>query len=63
MKRLFIVWRFVISIGWAKSGLWSNTCGSEKRIHIASMHILQQDDNSALSVIIGPVSLVIGLAV
>lgn len=60
MTKIFSIWRFVISLGLAKSGLWCTTTEKNQRVYIFSIHILKQDDNSALNILIGPFSIIIG---
>lgn len=62
MTKVISLWRMVVSVGWARSGTWSNICGREERTYIASLHIVKRDGNKALSFVIGPASLIIGLA-
>jgi len=63
MTIIFSVWRFVFSIGWAKSGTWMTTERNQRRIYILSIHVLEKDNNRALNFILGPISLIVGYAV
>lgn len=62
MTKVFSLWRIVVSIGWARSGSWSTICGREERHYIASILIVKIDGNKALSIVIGPASLIVGIA-
>ena len=62
MTKIISFWRFVVSLGWAKSGTWANTTKSgEQRVYLVSMHILKRADTKALSIIIGPAAIIIGV--
>jgi len=61
MTKIFNIWRFVIQLGFAKSGLWTMTSNREFRTMLFSIHIVEDDNkNKALSIIIGPFSLITG---
>lgn len=60
MTKIFEIWRFVISIGIAKSGLWENTINNDKRIHLFTISLLKRNSSKAISIIIVPLSLMIG---
>lgn len=52
----------LLSISWAKSGLWSNKISTDIELtHLFSIFISTRDQLSALSIIIGPANIKIGL--
>lgn len=60
MKKIFSVWRFVISIAWAKSLTWGLTTEKETRTMLLAFNIIERDASKALEVIIGPLAIVVG---
>lgn len=61
MKKISRLWRFLVCIGWAKTGLWHKTRGLEKELTIVSLYILERDDKRAVGFIFGPIIILIGL--
>lgn len=64
MTKIFSIWRFVIMLGWAKSGTWWVTNDRESRTLYLSIHKVDEagSDLSALGIIILPLSITIGFA-
>jgi len=60
MSKIFSIWRFVVSVGFARSGTWSNTTEVEQRTYIVSLHLLRREDKTAINLVIGPLSLIVG---
>lgn len=58
MTKIFTLWRLVLKIGWAKSGLWTSTTSKEKQTHIIALRLLNRNGDKALSLVIGPVLIV-----
>ena len=61
MSKIFSFFNLVIGMGWAKSGTWAITSSEEQRIYLLSLHIVKQDEDKALSFIMGPVAITIGI--
>lgn len=61
MTKIITFWRFVIQLGWARSLTWALTTEKEKRIYIFTLHIVKRGNDKALSFVIGPVSVLIGV--
>lgn len=62
MYKVCNFWRLVIGLGVSKSGLWySKDHRRCEKIYIVSMHIVQRGTHSGFCVIIGPISVIIGL--
>lgn len=53
--------RVVVGVGCAKSGTWfsMNTTG-EKRTHLFSVAVVENDESKALSIIVLPFSIMLG---
>jgi len=64
MTKVFSIWRFVLMLGWAKSGTWWVTNEREQRTLYFSIHKVKEvgSDLSAFGVIILPLSITFGLA-
>ena len=62
MTKGFSFWRIVAQIGWAKSGLWAVTTDKEQRVYLFGCHLVKKGDDAALTILIGPFSLIIGIA-
>jgi len=62
VTKIFSIWRFVISVGWARSGLWETTTKKDRRTYLFSLHLVERNGDKALSLLIGPVSLIVGFA-
>ena len=60
MKKVFSFWRIIIAVALTKS-LWTITTEKEERTVIVAMNFVQKDDNLALEIFLGPLSIVIGL--
>jgi len=63
MQKVFTIGRLVLSVGWANSGLWRSTdltALPETKIHLMAIRIISRGGSTALSVIVLPVSLMIG---
>ena len=63
MNKIFSFWRFVVSVGWAKSLTWAVATEKEQRIYLFSVHLIERDNSKALSLIILPVAITIGLVI
>ncbi len=50
-----------MGFGWAKSGTWATTVDKEQRIYLLSLHILKREENKAVNIIIGPISVIVGM--
>ena len=61
MTKVFSIKRLVVFIGWAKSGTWTITTDKETRTYLISMHLVQREEKTVLSLIVGPVSLMLGI--
>lgn len=59
-SRVFDIGRLVIGVNLAKTGYWSTTSATERRIHLVSLHTATQNENTVFCVIVGPLSLVFG---
>ena len=63
MQKVINLGRLVLSIGWAKSGLWTSTDSKilpETKTHLITVRIISRGGSTALSVIVLPVLLMIG---
>jgi len=64
MIKVFNIWRFVFTIGWAKSLTWYVTNDREKRTLYLSIHKVEEAGTGlkAYGFIIGPVSFIFSFA-
>lgn len=62
MSKVFTLWRFVIFIGLSKSFLWAVNTDTENRVFYFHIGLLERDGKKALSIIILPLSVIIGVA-
>lgn len=54
---------FVVGLGFARSGTWSLTeRNGDERIVFAGIHVVRRHEHRAVSVILGPLSLIVGYA-
>ncbi len=54
---------FVVGLGFATSGTWSLTeRNGDERILLVGVHALRRGEHRAVSVILGPLSLIVGYA-
>ena len=58
MRKKLSFWRFVISVNWAK-WTWTTTTEKEQITHLLSITIVDRDNNKALSLILGPLAVMI----
>lgn len=64
MTKIFVFWRFVIAIGWAKSLLWEVTGTKDTRIFLLSLHVLKtKDGKTALGLLVGPIAITVGIII
>lgn len=61
MVKIISFWRFVISFGLAKSGTWATTVDKEQRIYLISLHILKRGETRTVNIIVGPISVIVGM--
>ena len=64
MKKIFTIWRFVIQLGWAKSGTWGTTVKDTEfpyvRTTLVGIMLLNSDKKRAIEFILGPILVTIG---
>lgn len=64
MTKVFSIWRFVIMLGWAKSGCWWVTNDREQRTLYLSIHKVAESNTDLVTygVILLPLSITVGFA-
>ena len=58
MSKIFSIWRFIISVKLTK-WTWTTTTEKEQMTHLLSLAIAERDNNKALSLILGPLAVLI----
>lgn len=62
MNKIFSAFGIVLSVGWAKSWTWGITDGDIRRTYLLSFHIVRKLEVPAVSIIVGPLSIMVGLS-